>query len=434
MFDQEPSVGLVAQLVAAAEDPTGSKGGLIDQVAGWERVQAWAAAMQAKAAATFCAARTMQDRAEGVPVSHAGRYAVEEIALARRVSTTAGAGTVALAESLVEDHPQVLAGMLAGDISMHAARVITNATTVLPQHARRAVDAVIAPEAAELTPGQVRAAASRRVLEADPAAAERRAGEARAATRVSLIPGPDATAAIWAGLPAEQAVTCWESLDQHARSLRSAGDSRSLDHLRCDTFVERLTGAAPGTTGAPRVEMQVVISAATLLGLDSLPARLSGYGALPAGIARGLARGPDTFFRRLVTDPIEGRLLARGDRRYRIPKALREAVIARDQCCRQPGSTAPIREVDHIDDYAHGGRTRGANLGGAATRNHHCKHHRGFDVVGDANGELTWITPTGHRYPSRPPPVLGHGSKPWTPPPTTTPWTMKVLEATRQRR
>ena len=430
MFDSVPSAELVAELSAAAAEPPGPMPQLIDQIAAWERVASWVAAMQADVVATFAAAREMQDRHEGAPSDQAGRYAVDEIALARRVSTTAAAAGVGFARSLVEDHPQVRAGMLTGAVSTHAARVIVKATEVLPADLRLAVDEVIAPEAARLTPGQVRAAVERRVMEADADATRRRAERARAAKRVSLLPGPDATAAIWAGLPAEQAAACWQSLDQHARSLRAAGDPRSLDHLRCDSFVERLSGAAPGATP---VEVQVVISAATLLGLDSVPARLSGYGALPAGIARGLARGPDTFFRRLVTDPIEGRLLARGDRRYRIPKVLREAVIARDQCCRSPGSTARIREVDHVDDHAHGGRTCGANLQGFGVRSHHAKHHPGFDVVGDANGEVTWVTPTGHRYSSSPPPVLGHGSKPWQPP-TASPWTLKVLQTVHQRR
>lgn len=310
------------------------------------------------------------------------------------------------------------------------------ATEVLPAHLRRAVDEVIALEARQLTPGQVRAAVERRVLEADPSAAERRARAARNAKRVALLPGAHSTATIWAGLPAEQAVACWESVDSRATSLRKAGDHRSLDHLRCDTFVERLTGcrsATPGQAGGSPIEVHVVISAATLLGLDGVPARLHGYGALPAGVARRLARGPNTFFRRLVADPVDGRLLDRGSRRYRIPKTLREGTIARDQTWRWPGSTARIREVDHVEDHAHGGETSGGNLQGLGVRAHHGKHHLGWDVVGDANEELTWVTPTGHRYPSRPPPVLGHGSHPWTPPPSTIPWTLRFLRVAHPR-
>jgi hypothetical protein len=221
---------------------------------------------------------------------------------------------------------------------------------------------------------------ARRVISADPSAAARRARAARDAKRVALIAGDDSMAALWAQLPAEQALACWKSLDGEARSLRSDGDSRTLDHLRCDTFYERVTGLS--ATAPPPVEVQVVISAATLLGYDTVPAQLQGYGALPAGVASRLAAGPDAFLRRLVADPVDGSLLARGNRRYRIPAALRAGIVSRDQRCRMPGCVSPVREVDHVEDFAHGGRTEGRNLSGLCTRSHHAKHHPGFDVTG----------------------------------------------------
>jgi hypothetical protein len=92
MFELSPGPQLVAELTAAAQRPA-SMAELIDQIAAWERVTSWVSAMQAQAVATFTKARTAQDRREGAPSDQAGRFAIEEVALARRVSTAA-AGAV----------------------------------------------------------------------------------------------------------------------------------------------------------------------------------------------------------------------------------------------------------------------------------------------------------------------------------------------------
>lgn len=406
MFEGSPGVDLVAALAGAAERADLEE--RVDRIAGWERVVSWAQGMQAREIAALAAGRAAEDAAAGLWTSDQGRRAADEVALARRVSPTAGAAHVAFARGLVEDHAGTLAALLTGRLGGLAARTIVGECAVLDPQLRRQVDPPAAAEAAELTPGQVRSAIARRVIAADPAAAERRAQAARKDRAVALLPGKDATAALWARLPAEQAVACWQALDTHARSLRAGGDPRPLHHLRCDTLVERVTGAS--AAHGPPVEVGVVISAATLLGLDSTPATLHGYGALPAGVARQLAASPHSSLRRLVTDPLDGRLLTLDTRRRRFDGALRRLITTRDQTCRGVGCTAPIRDIDHVVTHAAGGATSAANGHGLCQRTHTIRDHPGWALTTHPDSSITWTTPTGHHYTSRPPPVLGHGS------------------------
>ena len=90
MFDASPSALLVGELCEAAEHGC-SMAELIHRIAGWERVLHWAQGMQAREVAAFASGRIRQDQALGAPVAEAGRYAAEELALARRVSPMAAA-------------------------------------------------------------------------------------------------------------------------------------------------------------------------------------------------------------------------------------------------------------------------------------------------------------------------------------------------------
>ena len=77
------------------------------------------------------------------------------------------------------------------------------------------------------------------------------------------------------------------ALTRHADSLRSAGDPRTRGQLMADTLVERTTGTPGGITG---IEIQLVMTDRTLFQGDSEPARLPGYGIVPAGWARELLK------------------------------------------------------------------------------------------------------------------------------------------------
>jgi hypothetical protein len=80
-------------------------------------------------------------------------------------------------------------------------------------------------------------------------------------------------------LPAHQGVAVYAALTRRAESLKSAGDPRTLNQIKADTLVESTTGTPGGITG---VDISIVRTDRTLLQADTEPARLTGYGVVPA--------------------------------------------------------------------------------------------------------------------------------------------------------
>jgi hypothetical protein len=263
-------------------------------------------------------------------------------------------------------------------------------------------------------------------------------------------------------VPVEQGVAAWASLDRDARTRRAAGDPRSLSQLRADTFIERLTGQATATAVPVEIGLTVPLDALLETGAPeqspdpagSAVATIPGYGPIPAEFARDLAGigidgeagdvtagtggGPTdvgcggagcsdvadratVFIRRILTDPIDHTVVAVDTRRRRFDGAVARYLIARDQHCRIPYCTAPIRHLDHITPWRDGGPTTATNGQGLCERHSYTKEAPGWQVrviePGSTPGEgppsphlrhTTLITtPTGHTYQSQAPPAHG---------------------------
>jgi hypothetical protein len=110
---------------------------------------------------------------------------------------------------------------------------------------------------------------------------------------------------------------------------------------------------------------------------------------------------------RLAVDE-QGKTLDIGRRSRTIPPALRRAIIDRDHGrCRFPGCTHQGRlQVHHGRHWSRGGRTNKPNLLLVCLYHHKVLHEGGWDVIGDADGALTFIDPNGRPMPeaSLPPP------------------------------
>ena len=456
MFDLLESEPEAAALLALRREAC-TPGQLIDRIALAERLITAVQATQLRDVDAFAAARTAADEAAGIGPRLTGRSIAPEVACARGVAPTTARYQVELAQLAVADHPRLLDLLDVGRVSLAGVRAVTEETVPLHPDRRRDVDASLAADLAEqrLTPAQLRAAAARQVIGADPDTAQRRCEAERADRRIGLIDKANGTAAVWAKLKAEEAVDCLDALDAEARAMRAAGDERSFTQLQCDVFVHRLTsrhapqlplqlpaadcGPAPATSRAlarrarrrragfatRRVEVQVVLSAATFLGLDDAPATLRGYGAIPADLARRIADAPDAdpVLRRLVCDPIDGRLLAADAATRCYEGTLRRFTLCRDQHSRFPYSTTRIADIDHLVEHSQGGPTTAGNGQGLDKGAHVVRDHPGVRVSAlpilttaqlddlRANAPtIRWHMPTGHSYDSRPPPALGWGS------------------------
>lgn len=179
-------------------------------------------------------------------------------------------------------------------------------------------------------------------------------------------------------LPAGQGVAAYAALSRAADTARAAGDARGRGQVMADTLVERVTGQASADNVS--VEISLVMtdhplgtathptdgppSRAHHGGAADEPAHLIGYGPVPAGVARDLARGTDAarvWVRRLYTDAGSGRLAAMDARRRCFQGQVRAEIVVRDQICRTPWCGAPIRHADHPLCVADGGETKPGN-------------------------------------------------------------------------
>lgn len=252
--------------------------------------------------------------------------------------------------------------------------------------------------AAGHTGPQLRAWLRRRVIAADPQAAERRRQQALADRRVVITAGDDGVSQLWALLPSVQARQIQKALTSAAIAL-GADDARTMDQRRADVAVDLLLGRAV----PPEVEVQLVVSEATVAGRATDPAELAGLGPLTPGetsdlLGPAFAAGDRTTWRRPLTDPVTGTLIDRAEERYRPSAALDRAVRARDLTCRFPGcrrsAEAAGTDVDHTIAYP-AGATVATNLAVLCRRHHRLKHRARWQASLNPDGVMVWTTPSG---------------------------------------
>jgi hypothetical protein len=370
---------------------------LVDALAGWARLAAWASAGQLAVVAELARRRGPRvDRS-----SQEWRCVADEVAAALRISGRAADAQLALALELTR-LPGTTAALAAGQIDVIKARVIAEATGPLSDDAdARAVEERVLPRAGRLTPGQLRAALAKAVLAVDPAAAEERHRKAVKERRVEFTPLPDGIAELRAIGPADDVAAVFTALDALARKAKTPGDPRGIDARRFDALSD-LAYLRLQDTGLPagqrvRPHLQVTASLATLLGLSDEPAELAGYGPIPASMARRIAA--DATWRRLVTDPLTGALLDYGRTTYHPPAGLADFVLARDRTCRFPGCRQPAHrcDIDHRLPYPDG-NTAADNLWALCRHHHRLKHETEWTVRQAVDGSFVWTSPSGHRY------------------------------------
>lgn len=333
-----------------------------------------------------------------------------EIGAATGTSTQAAQHKVALAVSAVNDHPLALDSLGHGLISLSGLREVVAATKGLDEDARQEVDRRIVRDVAAgvCTPSKLGQAARRHAIAIDADGAKRRAKAARTERSVTLKPGRDGTAEVVIGTTAEKAIEAVKAIDAAARRLKAAGDPRTLSQLRSDLAIERLTGR--DITEPAGVELQIVVSAATLFGLDDDPALLRGFGAIPSRLALELAASAEGWMRRLVSHPNTGHLVAADPGRRRYGKSLRDFLTWTWQGCAVGNCDAEARHLDHLIDYARGGKTTVVNGQPVCERHNYDKRHPDITVSRHLGGTITWTLPSGHTHDTRPPPALGPGS------------------------
>jgi hypothetical protein len=177
-----------------------------------------------------------------------------------------------------------------------------------------------------------------------------------------------------------------------------------------------------------RPHIEVLIPVTTLLDMNDDPCELTGYGPIPASMARRIAT--DGTWRRLLTDPTDGTVLEASTTRHDPGALVTETLLARHPTCAWPGCNRTSRDCDrdHATPFAKSGRT---SLTGLVP---YCEYHHvikdtpewGWTVTTHDDGSVTLITPTGHRHTTVPPargPVTPTPAalQPQSPPPQSPP-------------
>ena len=417
----------LAGLLAA--DPAGLSGyDLVSFLGATERLTAWAQSQQLAAIRELARRRPAPldpgDAGDVLPGGGVSEFAADEVAAELRISTGGAQARLHLALAL-DRLPGTRVALAAGRLDLAKTRAIAEATTVLDEAACLAVEARVLARAPGQTLGRLRASLARAVIAADPAAAQTRHQQAAGDRRVELWALPDGLAALYAQLPAADAIACHSWLTALAEHAKTPGDARTLDQRHADALADlAFTGltdpALPKRHGRP-VHLQVAVTAATLLGLDEAPAELAGYGPITAQVARTLAG--DATWRRILTDPTTGAVRDVGTSTYRPPQHLAERVIARDKTCRAPGCRIPARrcELDHTRRFPDG-PTADTNLSCGCKHHHRKKHQTDWQVEQLPDNTFTWTSPTGHTYRVPPQPFLDHPPPdPQPPPPQAAP-------------
>lgn len=200
---------------------------LIDALAAARRLRARADALEARALDGL-------DR-----LRDGSRYVADEAALELRITRHAAADRLDRALNLVRRLPNVLAAMDAGELEGYPAGQIGRITAHLSDEDAREVDRRLAAKhqagTLNLTdPVRLRRTVRRLVQRIDPDGQLARARAARRERDVQLRPGEDTMSTLIATLPAEVAACAYARVDGLARTLRNAGDQRTLDQLRAD--------------------------------------------------------------------------------------------------------------------------------------------------------------------------------------------------------
>ena len=314
-----------AQLAVAADAAAGddrfagvSEAELIGIMCGWDRVEAHAAARKLAAIGELARRNLKPEDAE---------FTADQVACALGESRFRAGELTGTAGHLDTHLPGTRAALRDGTLSLGKARIIAAATGLLDPGEARAAEAGVLDRAGRLTPGRLRAAIARAVMEAAPDKAKKRREAAARFARVERWAEDSGNAAL-AGreLSPDQVLAADERITARARELKAAGLAGGTDELRARALLDLLLGrdsrprqdqgstrgAAPAGF-ASRVTLTAPL--ATLTRLAGRPGELSGLGPVDPWLTRDLAAAaaasPKSTWCLTVTDQ-QGHAVAHG--------------------------------------------------------------------------------------------------------------------------
>ncbi|MGO9927511.1 MAG: DUF222 domain-containing protein [Mycobacterium sp.] len=376
-----------------------------------------------------------------------------EVAAAQGISHGMASGQMYLAMALRDRLPQVAARFAAGAISARlAAAIVWHTDLIKDPETLRLVDTTLADDATRFGPLSVTktAQAINAVVDRyDPGALRRsRAGARGRDVVISPADNESGTAALWGTLLATDAAVLDRRLTQMAHQV-CGGDPRTLAQRRADALGALAVGADQlacgcGSAGCPagagpdpRAAAVTIHLVADRAALDAPPdphtsgerpsrpitpdmtlaealapdpepdvptpprapaAHLIGGGTVPAPTVAELIRGG------AKVRPVRHRAEAPPEPGYRPSAELERFIRCRDMTCRFPGCDRPAEfaDIDHTIPYPLG-PTHASNLKCLCRKHHLLKTFwTGWHDQQHPDGTITWTSPTGHTYLTRP--------------------------------
>jgi hypothetical protein len=222
---------------------------LLDVLAGWQRVEAWVAAQQARALARTrqrlleTTVREETDLEGNTPWETVYRQVETEISTKLRWTSRFALHHLDIADQLTSRLPGVLDALEAGQLTYRHAEMICEETITLTEaQARQAVEKVL-PEASTKTVGGLRRRLRKACLQIDPDTANDRAARAAKERTVTIRPLPDGLAQLTAIGPAEAILAMFRILDETADRAGTT-DPRTRTARRFDALVDFVLASA----------------------------------------------------------------------------------------------------------------------------------------------------------------------------------------------
>ena len=342
-------------------------------------------------------ARRARANAELLRRYHAPEFAHLEIGVPLRMSRRSSERLMNDSWAMVDRVPRVLELLDDGEIDWPRARVLTEGTMHLPEVSARAVVDLVADEAPDLTPGQLRARLRRLATTLDEDAAKAERDHAIEEREVVAHQHPcDTGTIILRDLPSQKVNAAMSYVNGIARSLMSTGDTRTMDQLRADVAADLLAGACHhGERPRPA---DISISLETLMGLSDEMAEIPGWGPVLADVGRKVFdEHPDGPVRIRVVDPDTHRTLADVPTRRMPTAAQRRAVRGDRPTCVFPGcrKPAPDSDIDQRTRHADGGETVVENLHPLCRVHHRAKDEGGWEYQPLPGDGYAWSSPLG---------------------------------------
>ena len=289
VFDLLPGCAQLAVAAdAAAEDDRFagvSEAELVGVVCAWDRVEAHAAARKLAAVAEL-------DRRNPGPED--AEFTADQIANALGESRFRADELLGTAGHLDTHLPGTRAALRDGTVSLGKARIIAAATGLLDPAEARAAEAGVLDRAGRLTPGSLRAAIARAVMEAAPDKARKRRETAARFARVERWAEDSGNAAL-AGreLPPDQVLAVDDRITWWAGELRKAGLDGGTDEIRARAYLDLLLGTDSRPGGSRPAAGRPARRGPRGVRQPGHPDRPAGHPGRPRGPARRAVRpGP----------------------------------------------------------------------------------------------------------------------------------------------